>query len=140
MNRSAMREAAFQFIYGAEIQKELKLEDVCVFIENNQLQGEEVKKYIENIVIGIKKYNDEIITKISANLKSDWQIERISKINLALLKLAIYEIKYDKLPYKAIINEVVELAKKYGEDTSKQFINGVLASIVKENNSKQGEN
>ena len=50
------------------------------------------------------------------------------------LKLAIYEIKFSDVPYKVSINEAVELAKKYGEDKSKNFVNGVLASIVKENN------
>ena len=59
-------------------------------------------------------------------------IERISKINLAILKLAIYEIKYTETPFKVVINEAVELAKSYGEDSSKNFVNGVLASIVKE--------
>ena len=63
---------------------------------------------------------------------SYWKFERISKIDLVILKLAIYEIKYKELPYKVVINEAVELAKKYGEDTSKNFVNGVLASIVKE--------
>ena len=69
---------------------------------------------------------------IKENLKSDWKIERISKINLAILKLAIYEIKYKQIPFKVVINEAVELAKKYGEESSKNFVNGILASIVKE--------
>ena len=57
-------------------------------------------------------------------------MERVSKIDLTILRLAIYEIKYKDLPYKVAINEAVELAKKYGEDTSKNFVNGILASIV----------
>ena len=52
---------------------------------------------------------------------------------MSILKIAIYEIVYKKLPYKISINEAVELAKKYGEDTSASFINGVLASVVKDN-------
>ena len=52
----------------------------------------------------------------------------------SLLKLAIYEMLYKNIPYKVVINEVVELAKKYGEDASSSFINGVLATVVKENN------
>ena len=68
------------------------------------------------------------------NLKQDWKIDRISKVTLAILKLAVYEIKYAKIPFKVAINEAVELAKKYGEDTAPQFVNGILASIVKENN------
>ena len=65
-------------------------------------------------------------------MKKDWNLERITKVNLALLKLAIYEIKYKDIPFKVAINEAVELAKKYGEETSPVFINGILASIVKE--------
>ena len=54
----------------------------------------------------------------------------------SILKLAIYEIKYKEIPYKVAINEAVELAKKYGEETSKNFVNGILASIVKEEENK----
>ena len=56
----------------------------------------------------------------------------ISKMDLTILKLAIYEIKFTDVPYKVSINEAVELAKKYGEDKSKNFVNGILASVVKE--------
>ena len=69
---------------------------------------------------------------IENKLKPNWKIERVSRIDLSILKLAIYELKYTQIPYKVAINEAVELAKKYGEDTSKTFVNGVLASIVKE--------
>ena len=62
----------------------------------------------------------------------DEELDRISKIDLALLKLSIYEIKFAKLPFKVVINEALELSKKYGDKKSKSFINGVLASIVKE--------
>lgn len=65
-------------------------------------------------------------------MKKDWNLERISKVNLALLKLAIYEIQYKEIPFKVAINEAVELAKTYGEESSPVFINGILASIVKE--------
>jgi len=59
-------------------------------------------------------------------------MDRISKIDLAILEVAIFELIYSKLPYKVAINEAVELAKKYGDDSSKSFVNGILASIVKE--------
>ena len=64
-------------------------------------------------------------------MKSEWKLERISKVNIAILKLAIYELNYTDIPFKVVINEAVELAKKYGEETSKTFVNGILASIVK---------
>ena len=62
------------------------------------------------------------------------EMERVSKIDITILKLAIYEIKFKEIPYKIAINEAVELAKKYGEEVSKNFVNGILASIVKEQN------
>ena len=130
MNRSAIREAAFKFLYGAEIQKELDANQIDEFLESNEIDSQDAKKYIEDITKGITEHQDEITKLIEQNLKPGWKIDRISKVSLALLKLAIFEIKYQDLPYKAIINDVVELAKKYGEDGSHQFINGVLASIV----------
>ena len=90
--------------------------------------------YGKEDINNIRKNKDEIIKQISNNLKSDWKLERISKVNIALLKLAIYEMLYKNVPYKVVINEVVELAKRYGEDASSSFINGVLATVVKENN------
>ena len=131
MNRSQVRELAFKLLYQIEIQKEINNEDIALFFENNQINSKEAQEYIEDIVNGVAKESKEIIEEISKNLKQDWEIDRISKVNLALLKLAIYEIKCKKVPFKVVINEVVELAKKYGEETSHSFINGILASIVK---------
>ena len=131
MNRSQIREQAFKLLYQIEIQKEICDEDIALFLENNQIKSKEAIDYIEDVVKGTQKENKSIVKEIEKNLKQDWTIDRVSKINLALLKLAIYEIKYKNLPYKVVINEVVELAKKYGEETSKVFINGILASVVK---------
>lgn len=132
MNRSRARELAFKLLYQIEIQKEVNKEDIELFFDNNEVNSVEAKEYINDVVNGINKYSKEILDQISKNLKQDWEVERVSKVNLALLKLAIYEIKYKELPYKVVINEVVELAKKYGEETSHSFINGILASVVKD--------
>lgn len=132
MNRSEARELAFEFLYQIEVQKEVDEEQIELFFESNEITDNNAKEYIKDIVEGTQKEEVSITETISNNLKTDWKIERISKINLALLRLAIYEIKYKQLPYKVVINEVVELAKKYGEDTSHSFINGILASVVKD--------
>lgn len=133
MNRSETRELAFKLLYQIEIQKGVNKEDVLLFFENNGIESKQAQEYIEDVVFGISKESNDIMNIISKNLKEDWKIERISKINLALLKLGIYEIIYKKIPFKVAINEVVELAKRYGEETSKVFVNGILASVVKEN-------
>lgn len=133
MNRSAKRELAFKLIYSLEIQKNSSKETIDLFIENNCNKDEDTKQYITKTAEGIIKNKDIIEEKIAKNLKKDWTINRISKIELAILKLAIYEIKYEEeIPFKVSINEAVELAKKYGEDQSSSFINGVLGNIIKE--------
>lgn len=132
MNRSQTRELAFKLLYQIEIQKEINDEDMQLFFENNNITSEEAKEYIKDVVNGTSKNSEEILKLICNNLKKDWNLERISKVNLALLKLAIYEIQYKEIPFKVAINEAVELAKNYGEESSPVFINGILASIVKE--------
>ena len=131
MKRSAAREEAFKLLYSLEIQKENIEEQINIFCENEEIKDEEAKAYIKNTILGTEEKISEIESKISENLKQDWKIDRISKVDLALLKLAIYEILYTDTPYKVAINEVIELSKKYGDDKSANFINGVLASIVK---------
>ena len=133
MNRTAIREQTFRLIYSLEIQKHEDLEEAIeLYEENNGITEKKAKDYMIDTILGIQKNKDKIVQSIENNLKSDWKLERISKIDLAILKLAIYELKYTEIPFKVVINEAVELAKKYGEDSSKNFVNGVLASIVKE--------
>lgn len=135
MNRSAIREQAFKLIYSLEIQKKENIEEQTeLYIENNKITEKRAKEYITESVLGIEKNKEKILELIEKNLKSDWKIDRISKIDIAILKLAIYELEYTDIPFKVVINEAVEIAKKYGEDTSKNFVNGILASVVKENN------
>ncbi|MBQ2836018.1 MAG: transcription antitermination factor NusB [Clostridia bacterium] len=133
MKRSAIRELAFRLIYSLEIQKPEDLkEQVELYLECNEVEENEAKEYIKDAIFGIKQNINEIQGLIEKNLKADWKLDRISKIDLSLLKLAIYEIKYKNIPYKVAINEGLELAKKYGEESSKNFVNGILASVVKE--------
>ena len=134
MHRSAMRELAFKLIYGLEIQGKTEPDCLELFYENNNIEEEEVKDYLRKIKDGIEKHKDEIDELISHNLKQNWSLNRISKINLSLIKIAIFEMLYLDLPYKIAINEVVELAKKYADDSAPVFINGILASVVKEKN------
>ncbi len=133
MRRSEIRELAFKLIYSLEIQKIDNLdEQIELYLESNEITDKEAIEYIKDCLKGIEKNKETILQTIQNSLMQEWKIERISKINLSLLKLAIYEIKYKDIPFKVEINEVVELAKTYGEDTSSKFINGALAKVVKE--------
>ena len=141
MNRSKAREEAFKLLYSLQLLNDVNVEEqIDFFIEQEEIYDKQARKYIRKTISEIKKNNNEIEEHIENNIKSDWSISRISKIDLTLLKLGIYEILYSQLPYKVVINEVVELSKKYGDEKSKSFVNGVLASIVKKNNIIDEEN
>lgn len=137
MTRTETRQIAFELLYSLEIQKteaNEQEEQINLFLEGQDIQDKKVKDYAIDMINGIEENKEEIQSLISQNLKEKWDISRISKINITLLKLAIYEIVYKKLPYKVVVNEVVELAKKYGDDNSPSFINGVLANVIKQCN------
>lgn len=134
MNRSSARELSFKLLYEIEIQKDTSDEHIQLFIENQDITDEKAITYIKDVAKGVTEKMDEIVNLISNNLKEEWELSRVSKINIALLKLAIYELIEKQLPYKVVINEAIELAKKYGDDNSPSFVNGILASIVKKQN------
>lgn len=131
MEEMTRRELAFCYIYSQEIQGQNSKAQVKIFLDSTEVEDGRAREYVKDIASGIKENNEEITNIIASNLKSGWTIDRISTVDLSLLKLAIYEIKYKQVPFKIIINEAVNMAKKYGEDTSASFINGVLANIVK---------
>ena len=137
MNRSETRKVAFELIYSLEIQKISRdeyEEQINLFLENNGIEENKVKEYVQDVIYGIEDHKEEILDQINKELSEKWEISRLSKINVAILKLAIYEILYKKIPYKVVINEAVELAKSYGDDSASSFVNGILASVVKNNN------
>lgn len=132
MQRSAMRELAFKLIYGLVMQRdEENWELVDIFVESNEITDEKVIAYLKDIQKGVAENCQEINELIEGNLKENWTLSRVSKINLSLIKIAIYEMLYKDVPYKVAINEVVELAKKYSDDSAPVFVNGILASVVK---------
>lgn len=139
MSRRKARDITFKYIYLA-LYGEC---DMCDAIESittadseqvQDLEGEE-KIYFDKIILGIKQNEKEIDDMILSKLKN-WTIDRIFKIDLAILRLAVYEIIYfEDMPPKVAVNEAVELAKKYGNDASSNFVNGVLREIIKDKES-----
>ena len=133
MRRSEIRELTFRLIYSLEVQKNFELEEqISLFIGNNNVTEQKDVDYVKDCIFGINNNENEIEERIKGYVAPDWKYERLSIVSLSLLKLAIYEIKYKQIPFKVEINEVVELAKKYGDDQTGKFINGMLAKIVKD--------
>lgn len=88
-------------------------------------------EFVRDTVYGVITYEDEII-KIANKYLKDWDINRIDKTGAAILKMAIYELKYTDTPHIVVINEAVELAKKYSDDSVRKINNAVLDKMIKE--------
>ncbi len=133
MSRKMAREGAFKLIYQIPFHTEQDLESVMeIFFssdEGEKLDGKD-KDYISLTVKGCFSNIETIDEKISASLKN-WTIERISKVNLSIMRLSLSEIDYADVPFQVSINEAVELAKKFSDDDAPAFVNGVLADILK---------
>lgn len=99
---------------------------------NDENVDEDNKKFVKDIYSGIVEQKSELQTEISKHLKG-FTIERVFKVDLAILILAFYEIKNKTSDAKLVVNEAVELAKKYSTPKSYSFINGVIASYIKDN-------
>lgn len=125
MNRSEMREQAFVLLYEKEFFDEMPLEEIEeIFSENIAPLTEYAKSAFEGATEH-KEELDEIISKFS----KDWKINRLPKVNLSILRLALYEILYkEDIPENVSINEAVELAKKYSGKEDSAYINGILGS------------
>ena len=133
MSRKTAREVALKITFEFSFQDEdaSSLYDKYVESEEDTSLNDEDEAYVLDVVTGIQKNLKSIDDKIKAHLK-DWNFERISKIDIAILRLAIYEIDFrEDIPSKVSINEAVELAKSFIEDSSPSFINGILAEIIK---------
>ncbi len=113
MGRKKARDCAFKCIYQLEFDKDKSVEDILEFFySENEIDTEE-KEYMDKVLIGVKD-NLGIIDEIILSKLKNWSIQRIAKIDLAILRLAIYEIKYmEDIPEKVSVNEAVELAKLY---------------------------
>lgn len=129
MGRRTSRELSMKLLYQMEIQKDGIKEQIEGFISENNINGED-REFICELIDGVLKNKRDIDNLIEKNLKG-WKIDRISKIDLSILRLAIHEIlNRPDIPLSVSINEAIELAKKYSTEESGAFINGVLGKIA----------
>jgi N utilization substance protein B len=131
MTRRELRENVFKMLFRAEFHEREEMEDqLALFEEELELLKEDDFAYISkktNAILEHLPQIDELINEKSTG----WKTSRMAKVDLSLIRLAVYEIKFDEdIPDKVAVNEAVELAKKYGTDESSSFVNGVLAKIL----------
>lgn len=130
MTRRALREQVFKMLFRVEFHDAEEMKEQAVLFDEEEFCSEKDKEYItkkfENIV--------EKITEIDAavnEVAKGWKTTRMGKVDLTIIRLAVYEMKYEEdIPVKVAINEAVELAKQYGTDDSPAFVNGILAKLA----------
>lgn len=141
MSRTSAREHAFKILYQMQFVPEEIESTVALYLENwaEEAVADSDRAFIVQEIAGTLARTEELDEKISGALKG-WTLRRLSKVDLAILRLAVYEILHDDtIPASVSINEAVNLAKKYSQDAAPAFINGVLGSIVPQDAAEAGE-
>lgn len=133
MGRRKAREISFKCIYKlAYGQAVMESKDTAIFNiteeSDEEVTGED-KIFIADLIQGISQNLEKIDELILSKLKN-WSIDRIFKVDLAILRMSVYELEYTPVPFKVAINEAIEIVKKYGDDKSASFVNGVLREII----------
>lgn len=131
MNRRKSRETAMKLLFEMSINKENYEDIIENFKENTEVNLKEIDmSYVTRVLAGVHENGKEIDKNIEKYLIK-WKLARLSKMNLAILRISTYEILFEKeIPNKVSVNEGIELAKMYGEDSSPAFINGILAKMI----------
>lgn len=130
MTRRELREQVFKMLFRVEFHDAKDMPEQVSMFEETEECSEKDKEYITGKFQHIIEKIDEIDAAIN-EVSEGWKTKRMGKVDLTLLRLAVYEMKYeDDIPVKVAINEAVELAKQYGTDGSPAFINGVLAKLA----------
>jgi len=136
-NRHLGRMLAIQTLYEFEFRDQVgdKWADASEILKRNLERYKSSvgdRKFVEDLVKGVLKHQVELDEKLQP-LAPEWPIEQISRIDRAVLRLGLYELTLskDKVPFKVVINEAVELAKSFGSDNSGKFVNGVLGTAYR---------
>ncbi len=133
MSRREIREHLFRMLFRKDFHEDTELkEQIDLYFESLEEPKEADLLYLKE---RFHKINERIpeIDAILAEASSGWKLNRMGKVDLTIMRLAIYEIKYDNdIPTKVAINEAVEIAKIFGGDSSGSFVNGVLAKLAKD--------
>lgn len=133
MNRKRSREIAMELLFSMTLSKNSLEETIETFVEEYEMKIKTIDlDYIKNLLKIVEDNKEEIDKKIEESL-SNWKLDRISKVNLSILRIAMAEILFvEEVPGKVAINEAIELARKYSDEKSISFVNGVLDKAFKD--------
>lgn len=132
MNRAELRRHIFRMLFRIEFNNEQEMpEQVVLYFDTLDQISENDKKYIEEKYQSVYQRKDEIDQLIDQHV-TGWKTSRMNRVDLTILRLAVYEMKWDdEIPTKVAINEAVELSKTFSGGEGPSFVNGVLAKLTK---------
>ncbi|MBP1045409.1 transcription antitermination factor NusB [Enterococcus sp. BWM-S5] len=138
--RHEIREKALQSLFPLDFNSDLTKQDAITHaleLDHAEMISEDgedfVPVYLDVLVGGVCEKKDELDQTINTHLGKNWTIQRIAKMDLIILRMAIFEMNYvNDVPNTVALNEAIELAKKYSDDRSRKFVNGVLSNVMKE--------
>lgn len=129
MSRRLARETAMQFLYEMEINSDLSKEYYNKNLLSKLVDSKDTV-FINNLINTYIENKDTIDSKIEEKLKN-WKLDRLNKVELSILRLAVTEIKFiEDIPVKVSVNEAVEISKRFCDDDSYVFINGILGEVL----------
>lgn len=130
------RELALQILYSLDLNP-IKMQETLQLFRENSRAVEHVRLFAEELAAGVMANRDEI-DKLIAGTSKNWAISRMAKVDLNILRLAVFEIVFRiDIPRNVTINEAIEVAKKFGTDDSPAFINGILDEIAANNKGEE---
>jgi len=129
LTRSELREKIMIILYQYDLMSTNKINSDIEEIISNNVEVE--NDFVKDMVYGVITYKDKL-DELANSKMIDWDITRIDKTGAAILRLALYELKYTDTPHVVVINEAIELAKKYSDESVRKIINAVLDKIIKE--------
>lgn len=138
--RHEIREKALQALFPLDFNSDLTKRDAitnALELDHSEMVSEDgeafVPVYLDVLVGGVCEKKAELDQLIQSHLGKNWTIQRIAKLDLITLRIAIFEMKYvTDVPNTVALNEALELAKKYSDDSSRKFVNGVLSNVMKD--------
>ena len=132
MRRSELREHIFKLLFLAEFNTEEEMpEQLALYFDGFEELSDTDREYMESKYAHVREHLDDI-DEILNEVSKGWKTRRMNRVDLTTLRLAVYEMKFDEdVPVGVAINEAVEIAKRFGGDTSGSFVNGILGKAAR---------
>ena len=127
--RTRARERALQALYQIDVAAEGIEEALSAFWRSFEPVEKEVRQLAEGLVRGVAEHRRQVDETIE-NASSNWRLDRMARVDRNVLRLAVYELLRTEVPVKVVINEAIELGKKFGSESSGAFVNGVLDRVA----------